>query len=118
MMNGCRLAVAAAALLVLVGLGVAAYYVYDATPDDVPTWSLLVAVLLPAVLVGLYFKARFRTRVLYALADGLYTWLLPMLAAPFLWLGARTMLWLSPRFLDEGRIAKVAAADGFETRSS
>jgi NTE family protein len=107
----------AAAVLVLAGLGVAAYFVHEATPDEVATWSLLVAVLGPALLVGLYFKQRFRSKVLYALADGVYTWLGPILAAPFLWLGSKVTLWASPRFLRAGRIENVAAADGLTPKT-
>jgi NTE family protein len=102
-------------LVALAALGVAAYFVHEATPEEVATWWLLVAVLGPAVLVGLYFKGRFRSRILRVLADGLYTWLLPILAAPFLWLSCRITLWANPRFLARGRIADAAAGDGIAT---
>ena len=48
----------------------------------------------------------------YVLADGLYTWLVPAILAPVLWLGAKVTLWASPKFLAAGRIASVAAKDG------
>jgi NTE family protein len=105
------------AVVVLAVLGVAAYFVHDATPAQVATWWLLVAVLGPALLVGLYFKGRFRSAILRRLADGLYTWLLPVLAAPLLWLSCRITLWASRRFLARGRIADVAAADGIAKSS-
>jgi NTE family protein len=101
-----------AAVAILAGLGVAAYFVHEATPEEVATWSLLVAVLGPALLVGLYFKPRFRSKLLYTLADAIYTMLLPIVAAPFLWIGGKMTLWTSRRFLAAGRIAKVAAEDG------
>jgi predicted acylesterase/phospholipase RssA len=106
----------AAAVIGLVVAGLAAYLVFQAVPNDVPTWSLLVAIVLPALLVGLYLKAKFKSHWAYVLADGLYTWLLPILAAPFLWIGAKVTLWSSPRFLAAGRIEKVTAKDGVRTR--
>ncbi len=80
--------------------------------EDVPAWTLIVAVVAPALLVGLYLKQKFRARWAYVLADGLYTWLVPAILAPVLWLGAKVTLWASPKFLAAGRIASVAAKDG------
>jgi NTE family protein len=95
------------AVVVLVVLGLLAYVVYGAVPDDVPTWSLLVAFVVPAVLVTLYLRSKFPLKLIYTFADWLYTWLLPTLAAAPLWLSSQVTLWASPKFLAAGRIAKL-----------
>jgi NTE family protein len=99
--------VAAVAPVALAGYLV--YLLARAATDDVPVWTLIVALVLPPLLVGLYLKQKFRVPFLYDVADWLYTWLLPTVAAPFLWLSSKATLWASPKFLAEGRIAKVAA---------
>jgi predicted acylesterase/phospholipase RssA len=97
-----------AALLVLAWCG---YLLAGPASDDVPAWSLIVALVVPALLVALYLKQRFRLRPLYRLADGLYTWLLPAALAPFLWVSARIVLLANPAFLTAGRIDAVVADD-------
>jgi NTE family protein len=101
----------AAALLALVVLAGIAWLLRDAVTEDLPAWSLIIALVAPALLVGLYLKPKFRLRAFYVLADWLYTWLVPTVAAPFLWLGTKVTLWASPKFLAEGRIAKLATKD-------
>ena len=113
--------VSAVAALVVAGL--LAYAVFEAVPDEVPTWSLLVAFVVPAVLVTLYLRSKFPLKVIYRFADWLYTWLLPTIAAVPLWLSAHVTLWVlgtrhgDPRHVEqEARVdAVVAGLDALAT---
>src|SRR5262245_21136201 len=65
-------------MVVLVAVaGFLLYLLAGVVDEELPVWSLLVAVVVPALLVALYFKQRFRLRPLYVLSDALFTWLLP-----------------------------------------
>ena len=71
-MRALELAVA----VVLVALaGYLVYLLSDSATEDVPAWTLVVALVAPALLVALYLKQKFRVRAFYVLADRLYTWL-------------------------------------------
>ncbi len=98
---------AAAGLLVLAALGYAGYLLYEPATGDVPAWTLIVAVVLPGVLVGLYMKQKFRIKAFYRFADWLYTWLVPVLLAAPLWVGAKVILLTNGAFLAAGRIDRV-----------
>jgi NTE family protein len=98
---------AVAGLLVLGALGYLAYRLYEPATGDVPAWTLIVAVLLPTVLLHLYLKQKFRVKAFYWLADRLYTYLVPVLMTPFLWIGAKVILATNGAFLAAGRIERV-----------
>jgi hypothetical protein len=97
----------AGALVLVVAAGFLVGLLWGVATEDVPAWSLLVAVGAPVLLVGLYLKQKFKLRALYAVADAIYTWFVPVLVAPLLWLGSVATLWTSKRFLAEGRIEKL-----------
>jgi NTE family protein len=110
--------VAGATLLAaLVLLGFAAYRLVGPASGDVPAWSLIVALVVPALLVVLYLKQRFKLRPLYRIADALYTWLLPAALAPLLWVSAKIVLLANPAFLAAGRIDAVVAEDAATAES-
>jgi NTE family protein len=110
--------VAGATLLAaLVLLGFAADRLVGPASGDVPAWSLIVALVVPALLVVLYLKQRFKLRPLYRIADALYTWLLPAALAPLLWVSAKIVLLANPAFLAAGRIDAVVAEDAATAES-
>jgi len=101
-------------LVVLAALAFVGLLLSGPASGDVPAWSLIVALVVPALFVGLYFKQKLPGKTLYRFADWLYTWLLPLVLAPLFWIASRAVLPANRRFLAAGEISRVAAADGVE----
>ena len=104
-----RLLEIVAAAIVLVAAGIAVYLLRGLATDDIPVWSLILVVAVPAFLVSLYLKQKFRQPWAYAVADWIYTWFAPTLLAPILWLSSKVTIWASRKFLAKGRIRDLAA---------
>jgi predicted acylesterase/phospholipase RssA len=73
-----------------------------------PAWIPVTAGLVTLLLVALYFE---KLPIPRDYTDWLFTRVGPVLLAPFLWLGSRITLALTPAFLDAGRADGVLAAD-------
>jgi NTE family protein len=107
-----RLALVTAALVALVALALVAWGIYAARgafAHRVPIWVALAAAGGAAAVVGLYVTHA-RSHAVRAVADVLFTGVVPVLLAPLLCVASWIMLLLNPLFLRAGRLEK--ALDG------
>ena len=80
--------------------------------------GMLLVLAVGPLLVVFYLKRDLRFRLFRRLAEWLYTWLVPVLMAPLLYLAARVMLWLNGLFLRAGRLDELTAGTWARKRAA